>query len=300
MPQTNSKLKKNEMSALKKEPLNRQEWLNQAPTIHPHLLQRAVENPGTARPETILQLQQQYGNRAIAQMIGAAGRTGQPLLDPATPGPSTSPAGQAASSIIQRAFKGRADLVGGEHLTRVSKASSAHWEAKFEQNYKNLAGHGYGFSFATEAQNEQDAQEINQFVDSVNANGNWDDPYQYIKYDDTVEPPKVRYNVHGSIYSTHADHGQLYPLYGHGITRGRGAADVAKILSQRGSLTEDRKAVLGQLYLAQKDGNWNSEVTPASQLSGNDKNRYIKACDEEALTAPEVPLSQYLPGGISQ
>jgi hypothetical protein len=211
----------------------------------------------------------------------------------------TKSAAAPSGSVIQGAFRGRAQLVGGERLERVSTASSAHWAEDFKSNYKNVANHQYGFSIASRQQNEDDATEINAFIDAVNGDKAWADPYQFITYDDQVEPPKIRYNVHGSVYSTHADHTQLYPLYGAGIDRGRGAGDAAKLLKKRGELTDKRMCILGQLYRAQRQGQWGSEVRAFAMLSNNERALYKRVCEEEALTSAPSSLADYLPGGIS-
>jgi hypothetical protein len=204
----------------------------------------------------------------------------------------------ALSGLVQRAFRDRQSLTPDMKLKPVSTASSAHWTEKLAENYKNIANHSYGFSFAPKKQNEDDALEVNQFINAYEGKQGWQDPYQSIRFDNQVEPPKVRYNVHGSIYSTHTSFGQFYPLYGFNITRGRGASDMAQVLQERGKLTDERQVVLGQLYEQQKKNNWESSPTPYNQMDKEEKGYYITKC-QEALGEPYSSLGSFLPGGIS-
>lgn len=61
--------KENENILSKKQKQTDQESV-QSQALHPSVLQRAIANPRAVTPETILQLQQLYGNRAVEQLLG--------------------------------------------------------------------------------------------------------------------------------------------------------------------------------------------------------------------------------------
>src|SRR5688572_18573051 len=105
MPEPASKSNQNDKAAPdKQQPY--QTVADQVQPIHPRMLQRAIENPHAATPAEILQLQRQYGNRAVAQMTAKAlaqKRPGPtpPLIIQPSRGNAT-PKTPIKSNIVQR------------------------------------------------------------------------------------------------------------------------------------------------------------------------------------------------------
>jgi hypothetical protein len=66
------KAKQNDSNIQKEKHPPSQEMASQSQYLDPSALQQAAQNPRAARPETILQLQRLYGNRAVGQMIATA------------------------------------------------------------------------------------------------------------------------------------------------------------------------------------------------------------------------------------
>jgi hypothetical protein len=66
--------RQNDANVQKEKHPSSQEIASQSQHFDPGALQQAVQNPRAARPETILQLQRLYGNRAVSQMIATADR----------------------------------------------------------------------------------------------------------------------------------------------------------------------------------------------------------------------------------
>lgn len=110
-----------------------QEWIGLQP-VDVTTLQRAVANPGRARPADILNLQRAYGNRAVSCLLGsAASRRPRPVIQPYAALREPAP----VHTIIQRGLlsflQGKGELVNA-NIAAVSNLPGA------------LGGHSFAFS----------------------------------------------------------------------------------------------------------------------------------------------------------
>jgi hypothetical protein len=97
-----AKGKKTGKTARQKQQPTNQRMENHLQPIDPSVLQRAVENPTLAQPETILQLQRLYGNRTVSQLMTRLGSD-----------QTNAPAGGSSPEVIQA--KLRVNTPGDQH-----------------------------------------------------------------------------------------------------------------------------------------------------------------------------------------
>lgn len=187
--------------------------------------------------------------------------------------------GRSVGRIIQRNAMSKMAVAPQRTLHPVSEPSDAHRFESLNANYKNIAAHAYGFSFATRELMADDTKIINKFIAAFNGRGKWTPKARKVSYDFGLGN-KIEYTVNGRTYSTHDNTSQLYPLRGTDITAGVGAVAMGRVLRalKPSRLTDERKATL-ELIVAPRLDNW-GKVLKLSQASAD-----VKAALALAFTA---------------
>jgi len=166
--------------------------------------------------------------------------------------------GRWMGRLIQRNAMSKMAMAPQRPLHTVSEPSDAHRFESLNVNFKNIAAHGYGFSFATRAIMIADTDIINEFVAAFNGLAAWTAAAEEVSYDFGLGN-KIEYTVNGRVYSTHDHSSQLYPLHGTSITNGVGPVAMGRVLRDLNRLTDDRRATL-ELILNPQTDKWGNPL----------------------------------------